>query len=186
MSRYFTHPVLLFVTGGIALGAAGAMAFTPNRPLHATTLPASPPSPDLSAAVALSNAVVAAAAGVKPSVVYITAEVPSSSTVTVLDGALPPEFRRFFGLPPRGSEESPTPQQRRERASGSGFVVTRDGYILTNAHVVNGAARVRVRLLDRREFPATIVGVDTETDVALLKVAADGLTPAVLGTSDSA
>ncbi|GMV10728.1 MAG TPA: trypsin-like peptidase domain-containing protein [Gemmatimonadaceae bacterium] len=186
MSRFFTHPVFLVATGGIVLGAAGALTLAPSRQLHATALPAAASPRDLPAAVALSDAVVAAAASVKPSVVYITADVPASSPVPVVDGAIPPEFRRFFGLPPMNGERAPAPRVERARASGSGFVVSTDGHILTNAHVVNGATRVRVRLLDRREFPATIVGVDSETDVALLKIAADDLVPAELGTSDSA
>ena len=192
MSRFLAHPVLLFVTGGIVLGAAGTLALAPNRQLQASTLASTPPTTPpavprvSSSALSLSDAVVAAAASVKPSVVYITAEVPAEQDVQVLGGAIPPEFRRFFGLPPQGRDDTPAPEARRARASGSGFVVSKDGYILTNAHVVNNAKRVRVRLLDRREFPATIVGADTETDVALVKIAADGLTPAALGVSDSA
>ena len=65
-----------------------------------------------------------------------------------------------------------------ERAIGSGFIVSPDGYILTNAHVVNGASRVTVKLTDRREFPAKVIGLDKRSDVALLKIAATGL-PAV-------
>lgn len=186
MSRFFTHPVFLVATGGIVLGAAGAMTLAPSRQLHATAIPAAASRSNLPAAVALSDAVVAAAAGIKPSVVYITAEVPASSSAPAMDGAIPPELRRFFGLPPMGGDRPPAPRSERARASGSGFVVSKDGHILTNAHVVNGATRVRVRLLDRREFPATIVGVDSETDVALLKIAADGLVPATFGASDSA
>ncbi len=65
-----------------------------------------------------------------------------------------------------------------ERAIGSGFIISSDGYILTNAHVVAGAAHVTVKLTDRREFPAKVIGLDKRSDVALLKIAATGL-PAV-------
>ena len=70
-------------------------------------------------------------------------------------------------------------------ASGSGFVVSNDGYILTNNHVVDGASEVRVRLLDRREFKAKVIGRDPNTDVAVIKIDATGLTPAPLGDSDA-
>jgi serine protease Do len=76
-------------------------------------------------------------------------------------------FRHFGG-----------PEQRRgvpTRALGSGFIVKSDGVILTNAHVVDGATEVKVKLTDRREFPAKVVGVDKKTDVAVLKIDAQGL-----------
>ena len=70
-------------------------------------------------------------------------------------------------------------------ASGSGFIVSNDGYILTNNHVVDGASEVRVRLLDRREFKAKVVGRDPNTDVAVIKIDATSLTAAPLGDSDA-
>ena len=57
-----------------------------------------------------------------------------------------------------------------EQGSGSGFIVSADGYILTNNHVVEGAEQVTVRLLDRREFKAKVIGTDPNTDVAVLKI----------------
>src|ERR687886_1868369 len=99
---------------------------------------------------------------------------------------LPPELRRFFEMPgfPPGGDEPMEP--RGGRAAGSGFIVSPDGYILTNAHVVNGASRVTVRLLDRREFTAKVVGADPSTDVAVVKIDAKGLTPAPFGSSEAA
>src|SRR5262249_23383433 len=95
---------------------------------------------------------------------------------------IPPEFRRFFQMP----EGEQAPQQPRHAvASGSGFIVSGDGYILTNNHVVDGASEVRVRLLDRREFKAKVVGRDPSTDVAVIKIDASGLTPAPFGDSDA-
>jgi serine protease Do len=73
-----------------------------------------------------------------------------------------------------------------QEAAGSGFVVTRDGYILTNDHVVDGSDDVTVRLLDRREFKAKVIGTDPGTDLAVLKIEATNLTPAPLGDSDAA
>ena len=96
-------------------------------------------------------------------------------------------FRRFFGIPlpgtPRQAPRPNTrPQQQPEqevpRGVGSGFVISPDGYVMTNAHVVEGADEVIVTLTDKREFKARIVGSDTRTDVAVVKIEATGL-PAV-------
>jgi serine protease Do len=119
----------------------------------------------------LSDAFASVAEGVRPSVVFIT------STRTVPQRRLPPGFDQFFPFSPRN------PQQQ---GSGSGFIVSEDGYILTNTHVVEGADRVRVELLDRRVFDAKVVGTDPLTDVALLKIDARNLKPATLGSSAQA
>jgi serine protease Do len=73
-----------------------------------------------------------------------------------------------------------------EQGSGSGFIVSADGYILTNNHVVEGAEQVTVRLLDRREFKAKVIGSDPNTDVAVVKIDAKALPPISLGNSDDA
>src|SRR5207237_1236846 len=82
------------------------------------------------------------------------------------------------------------PQFRRrpqvEQGSGSGFIVSADGYILTNNHVVAGADKVTVRLYDKREFTAKVVGTDPNTDVAVIKIDARGLPGVAFGNSDSA
>lgn len=84
-------------------------------------------------------------------------------------------FKRFFPRIPHGATP---PREFENRSLGSGFFISTDGYILTNAHVVDGADEVTVRLTDKREFKARIVGADKRTDVALLKIDATGL-PAV-------
>ncbi|MBI5600627.1 MAG: Do family serine endopeptidase [Gemmatimonadetes bacterium] len=87
---------------------------------------------------------------------------------------IPPGFEEFFNqLDPR--------QQGPAESSGSGFIVSKDGYILTNNHVVDGADRVKVLMSDRREFKAKIVGRDPQTDVAVLKIDASGLPTVGLG-----
>ena len=95
-------------------------------------------------------------------------------------------FRRFFGVPmpnaPRQSPRAPNrpqaPEEAQPRGVGSGFILSADGFIMTNAHVVEGADEVMVTLTDKREFKARIVGADKRTDVAVVKIQATGL-PAV-------
>jgi len=87
------------------------------------------------------------------------------------------EFFRRFGLPsPRGNGESPQRQ-----GEGSGFIVSNDGYILTNAHVVADADEVTVRMTDRREYSAKVIGVDKRTDVAVIKIEGKNLPVVKLG-----
>ncbi|RYF79499.1 MAG: DegQ family serine endoprotease [Comamonadaceae bacterium] len=94
-------------------------------------------------------------------------------------------FRRFFGpnfpgAPRQGRPSTPQeePQQQRPRGVGSGFILSADGYVMTNAHVIEDASEVIVTLADKREFKARIVGTDQRTDVAVVKLDATGL-PAV-------
>jgi serine protease Do len=90
---------------------------------------------------------------------------------------LPPEFQDFFR---RYQQQGPQIRQ----GSGSGFIVSQDGYILTNNHVVEDADRLTVRLLDNREFTARVVGRDPNTDVAVIKIDATGLPAVAFGNSD--
>jgi serine protease Do len=92
------------------------------------------------------------------------------------------EFFRRFGLPipnrpnPRGGPQQPTPEgEPQQRGVGSGFILSADGYVMTNAHVVEGAEEVIVTLTDKREFKAKTIGSDKRTDVALVKIEATGL-----------
>ncbi len=85
-------------------------------------------------------------------------------------------FRRFFPRTPHGPmQEIPT------RGAGSGFIVSNDGYILTNAHVVRNADEVEVKLIDKRKFTAKVVGTDSRTDIAVLKIPAGNLPTVKLG-----
>jgi len=89
-----------------------------------------------------------------------------------------PFFRRFFGDP------LPQPPEQLQRGLGSGVIVSADGYILTNAHVINGADEIVVELSGQRNFPAKVVGSDPPSDLALLKVDQGGLSALALADSD--
>jgi serine protease Do len=86
------------------------------------------------------------------------------------------QFFRRFQIPQPGPDRMPPSQ-----GIGSGFIVSSDGYVLTNAHVVSDTSEVTVRLTDRREFPAKVIGVDKGSDVALIKIQATGLPTVRLG-----
>lgn len=128
----------------------------------------------------LSQTFASIAEEVSPAVVHI-------ATVRVLkpggpgSGAMPPFgdefFDRFFRFPtPRG--------EYRQQGLGSGVIVSDDGYVLTNNHVVEGAEELKVKLSDEREFDAKVVGTDPDTDIAVLKIDAKNLPIAELGNSD--
>jgi serine protease Do len=119
-----------------------------------------------------------AVARVAPAVVTVQVEKKASFEPTsgMSDDPL---FRRFFG------DRMPAPErQPRQRGLGSGVIIQGDGRIVTNAHVVEGADRVRVLLTDGREFDAKVVGVDKPTDLAVLDVEATGLPTLPFGDSD--
>src|SRR2546422_2679936 len=136
-----------------------------------------PVAPPVQIAVAksvadLSNGFVSVAEHVKPAVVFIKAQHVERAD----NQRLPPGFEDFF---PQGR------RPRVEQGSGSGFIVSPDGYILTNTHVVAGADGVTVKLYDKREFTAKVVGTDPNTDVAVIRIDAQNLPPVSFGNSDS-
>jgi serine protease Do len=92
-----------------------------------------------------------------------------------------PMFRRFFNMP---DDDTHNQQERLERSVGSGIVISPDGYILTNNHVVENASKVRVTFLGEKEYDAEIIGTDPPTDVALIKIDEDNLPTVAIGDSD--
>jgi len=124
--------------------------------------------------VTLSDAFANVAEGVKPSVVFIR----SQKTSAAPQRQLPPGYEQFFPHLRQGP--------RVEQGGGTGFIVSADGLIMTNNHVVEGADKVTVELPDRRTFEAAVVGTDPNTDIAVVRIKATGLRPAVLGNSDEA
>jgi len=99
-------------------------------------------------------------------------------------------FRRFFGMPapqqtPKNRRQAPRQQEQEvPRGVGSGFIVSQDGYVLTNTHVVEDASEVYVKLTDKREFKAKVIGSDRRTDVAVLKIEGSKLPKIAIGDSD--
>jgi serine protease Do len=91
------------------------------------------------------------------------------------------EFFRRFGQVPRGRDR---PRDFEQQSVGSGFILSSDGFVLTNAHVVDDASEVMVKLSDKREFKARVIGLDKRTDVAVLKIDAAGLPKVAIGDPD--
>ena len=119
-----------------------------------------------------------------PAVVYIGVE----KAVKGFGGQAGPDmfndpfFQRFFG--PQSGRPNGQPRQFKQRGAGSGFIISSDGLILTNNHVVEGADSIKVRLADEREFTAEVIGTDPQSDVALIKVDGKNLPTLPLGNSD--
>lgn len=160
---------------GLAAARVEALQSAPGR----TAIPAEVVQP----ALALNRAFEAISDAVTPAVVRIQVEKVRTVSVHRRVMPIPDEFRRFFDFP------SPDQEQGRaipEFAGGSGFVVSEDGYILTNNHVVGDADKIKVWLKDGREFTAKLVGTDPTTDVAVIKIEAKGLPTVSFGDSDAA
>ena len=161
-----------YALAGVLMGAA-SLVVVPHGAAHAQTA-VSRGLPDFTELVEQ----------VGPSVVNIrTSEKASARTNTNGMDEDMLEFLRRFGVPmpnmPRQQRpQRPQPDEEQPRGVGSGFILTADGYVMTNAHVVDGADEVIVTLTDKREFKAKIVGTDKRTDVAVVKIEATGL-PAV-------
>jgi len=119
-----------------------------------------------------------------PAVVNIS----SSKVVKTPQSQMPfgndPFFRQFFGDQFGQGQEQP--REQREHSLGSGVIVSNDGYILTNNHVVEGATEIEVSLKDKRQMKAKVVGTDPRTDIAVLKIPATGLATVTLGDSKKA
>jgi len=146
-----------------------------------------PKNDKLTTAKSLGQAFVEVARKVQPSVVNI----PTEKTITMrpwdrfgedfFKGSPFEAFFRGFGFGPR---EKGKEYRHKQRSGGSGVIVDKEGYILTNNHVIEGADKVKVRLNDGREFTATVKGQDPRTDLAVLHIKAKDLPVATLGDSD--
>jgi serine protease Do len=171
---------VLAVSLGV-VGCQGAPTASPQT-VAATAAPAAPPPPLATltlppAPVPATFDVASLAEKVRPTVVNI---ITVQAARQLAEEGDPLEF--FFG--PNGAGRQPQ-HARKQQALGTGFVIDPNGYIVTNAHVVDGASEVKVRLADEREFKATVVGRDPRLDIALLKIdGVSNLPAAPLGQSD--
>lgn len=120
-------------------------------------------------------------ASVKPAVVNISSSKTIKGGGTLSPFSNNPFFKRFFGDDPRFSEK---PREYKQYALGSGVIVHKDGYILTNNHVIKGADEIKVILSDKREFKGNVIGMDPKTDLAVIKIDSDNLPVIELGDSD--
>ncbi len=123
----------------------------------------------------------AASKKVMPTVVHVKSQVYGSKIRRQTQGMVDP-FREFFGMPRQG--RSNDSNKLFDKGSGSGVIINKDGYIVTNNHVIDGADAVEVSLSDSRVFTAEVVGVDPSTDLALLKIEESGLAYMDFSNSD--
>ncbi|HTZ46708.1 MAG TPA: DegQ family serine endoprotease [Verrucomicrobiae bacterium] len=117
---------------------------------------------------------------VLPSVVNVSTSKVVKASHEMGGQQMEPFFRQFFG---NGENPFEAPRDRKEKSLGSGVIISPEGYVLTNNHVVDGATEVKVTLSDKREFTAKVVGTDPKTDIAVLKIDASNLKPITLGDS---
>ena len=166
--------------GGLVLAAGFNLTpfgYAAQQKADPTKMLASPATPGVSVAET-GNAFVSIAEKETPAVVSIVTERNAPKPSNRSRQNVPPGFDEFF------RQFDPHQQQQPEEGSGSGFIVSSDGYILTNNHVVAGADKVTVTLLDKRVFKAKVVGKDPSTDVAIIKI--DGSDFPTLSMGDDA
>jgi Do/DeqQ family serine protease len=180
--RRLVMSALLPIAGvGLAIAAASGMASRPS--IAQSTTPATAPTfvaQGRTGAIAASggvNFIADAVDRVGPAVVRIESSRTVKAARTPLDD---PFFRQFFG----DGAEGTVPRERQERGTGSGFIISADGLVVTNAHVIDQADTVTVALRDGREFKGKVLGTDPLTDLAVIRIDAKNLPVAPLGNSD--
>jgi serine protease Do len=165
--------------GGVAL--ASAMEWTAGSHAAAFLLQGNQPSSQEVRPVAeLSEAFVAISESVTPSVVNIRTE-RTARRGGRAHPPVPEAWRRFFDIPEGGGEMPAIPQE----AGGTGFLISADGHIMTNNHVVEGADKITVILRDRREYPAQVVGLDPTTDIAVIRIEGSGFPSVRMGNPEA-
>ncbi len=173
--------VFLFTTGGVIfISYNGIFSKSLNFETNNTQV-ANIDGMDI--AVKLQNVYRNIAKSVMPAVVSINVE-----SVQVVQNPYSqffndPFFRQFFGDQGGGGNNMPKEFKQKLQALGSGFIITKDGYLFSNAHVVKDATKIVVILADNRQFTAKLIGLDPETDIALLKINANNLPVVYLGDS---
>jgi serine protease Do len=186
-SSRFRIPLIIFATlllgaaGGSVIGAKSQLLKEGNLGAPSVVYAAAPPAASGNISFA------SGFASIIPKVVPAVVNISSTKVIDNPQSDVPffsdPFFRQFFG--DQVPQQFNAPGQQRAHALGSGVVISKDGYILTNNHVVEGADDVKVSLTDKREFKAHIVGTDPRTDIAVLKVDANNLPTLTLGDSSN-
>jgi len=177
-ARMLTSAMALSLGLGL-LASSGASVFGQQEPQAPKAIISETEKPSqLASPAELSRAFINVAKRVKPAVVHINivGAVRRPASANELDGLMP--FNLPFDMP-----LEPTQDPRANRGTGSGVIISPDGYILTNNHVAGAATEISARLSDGREFKARRIGTDSETDLALIKVEAKNLPYATLGDS---
>ena len=170
---------------GLGMASAGVWSFTPAAP---KTLEAAVPAPISAPAPGpVMQGYADVVAKVTPAVVTIRTEAKASPRFTQLPEGMPEIFGDLFGQgqgrrAPRGGRQMPAPVQR---GLGSGVIVSQDGYILTNNHVIDEATRIQVELSDRRVVDAKLIGADPASDLAVIKIENKGLPVLPIGDSSA-
>ncbi len=186
-----TSVFLLFI--GVVVGGLVFSQINPQTQPVAISAPAAPAKSGTSADRTisslrdLSNAYVEIAEAVNPAVITVfTEKVYERNSDDSQFGPFSDFFEEFFGQNPHGdSRRRDTPQEEhRQQGLGSGVIVSSDGYILTNNHVIEEADTIKVRLMDDRTVPARVIGADAKTDIAVLKIDEKNLPTVKLGNSD--
>jgi serine protease Do len=186
--RFSPRKLWVALVGAGVIGGAGLTAFQIPQAVAAATAADTPGAP-IAAAPVPNFAAITERSG--PAVVNISVtgtRKTAGAPVPGMPGGVPDDdpfwefFRRFGGPVPFGPGQGPQAEMP-VRGHGSGFIISNDGIILTNAHVVKDSSEVTVKLTDRREFRAKVLGVDPKTDVAVLKIEAKDLPTVKLGST---
>ena len=184
---------------GSIVTAKGWMPFANAKANQASAPAAALPSPALDTNMILNGGFSQIAKAVTPAVVTIEVSARESASRRTPNGLNP--FRDFFGIPDEDQDDEGTPRRRMPNPNnqqtppgkgrlipngvGSGVIVTGDGYIITNNHVVEGAEKVEVSLNDRRQLTAKVIGTDPASDLAVIKIEGSNFPTVALGDSDA-
>ena len=186
ITQRFTRTSVAIVAAGVLVAGAAWHGFAAGQPATKAAATVATPLTHTIAGARDSYADVVSVAA--PAVVTIRATGKARVSPTDFEGQFqePDDlFRRFFGDQFPGRGQRGTPRMPRQRALGSGVIVTTDGFILTNNHVVDSADEIKVELTDDRTVTAKLVGTDKPSDLALLKIQASNLHPIAVGNSDA-